>query len=604
MHINASHTLRSTVFRTILLRTVESNRGSEIELASTEVTLFSTPFGTAQPLPSVHPFSIPLPNDTPQCIHTPYSSILHTLTATLHPIDSSQANISHSVIVHTRRYTSHPYPTSITPETKGITEPTKVEVQVPRTTFRTGEPIPLYLTVPPPRRELILDEGIRLRNVRAELLRVVSLNDAAPPQPPTDKANVPEASSSATAQKSIDESTTESLDLRFMVGSPGGVEVVAMSGASCRLHPTKAVQIRLVLHPRHECAPTESVSSDITSISPELANEAGARCASISQTTLLHDVTFMICVHVTFMHMSSHTERICTMTIPVMIIPPAAPLPEIEESMDMAYHKKHDRPPTRTVRQDEADVPRYSAGEAGPSFANAPPPFEEREAPPPFFPPEPEASSSRPPTFLESEAEIYVPAAEDLPVEPPLPPSELVFDGEGTLFGFPSSAQFDGYHEQDRPVTPPPSMEMATLDPDVTSLATLDQSAALNALELALEQHQDASNSVPPPPPPPPMDDPSDPPPSIDSDFRSPGSQHIPSSPSPHVAPAFAQQDGGAAAAVGAPPAVSHGHAPPPYQVPGDHHTEDDDHVTNPPPYVDLVPANIQAQGSAQGSNP
>lgn len=522
---------------------------------------------------------------------------MHTLTATVHPVDASRESLSHTVVVHTRRYTTHTHTLSIAPETESISDPTRVEVQVPRTTFRAGEAIPLYLTVPSPRRGLVVDEGIRLRNVRAELVRALSVNQGAAAAQPHD-AGASQASSSATVLKT-NGSTTESLDLRSRIGAPGGVEIVAMSGASCRLHPTKELRLRLVLRPRQEDSASEDSASDMASLSPEMAIQGSAKCATISQTTLLHTVSFMICVHVTFMHMSTHTERICTITIPIVMVPPTAPLPEVEQSIDTAYHKKHDKPPARTIRQEDADVPHYSEGGAGPSFTNAPPPFEEREAPPPFFPSEPEASTSRLPTFLESETEIYVPAAEDQSTEPPLQ-SKLMFEGEGTLFGFAPTEHFDGYQEQDRPVTPPPSMEMATLDPDVTSLATMDQSAALNALGLALEQHQEASHSDgPPPPPPPPMDDPSDPPPSIDSDFRAPGSHRLPASQPSHSAPAFVQPEGSESPTAVTPSAASHRHAPPPYQVPDEHESDPgNDSVARPPPYVDLVPAN------SQGINP
>lgn len=575
------------------LRTTEKVNNSEVELASTEITLFSALSTSAvtEPLPSVYPFSIPLQPDTPQCVHTPWSSVSHTLTATLHPVDPSQPSISHVVTVHTRRYTSHSHVLSTMPETKSFDDPTHVEVQVPRTTFRTGEPIPLYLTIPPPRRELVLDEGIRLRNVRAEFIRTVSTHEGtAATQPADQDVGASQPSSSSVVLKSARGPTSESLDMRSHIGVPGGGEVIAVSGATARLHPSDTVRLRLVLHPRmEEHHPTsDGPSSDRAS---DTVVESGSQCATISQATLFHDVTFQICVHVTFMHMSSHTERVCTITIPVVILPLAATLPQVEDDIETAYHKKHDRPPTHTNREEESDVPGYSIGEAGPSFSHAPPPFEEREAPPPFFPAEPEASSSRLPTFLESEAEIYVPEPHDAPAE--LEPPELVFEGEGSLFGFPLSEQFDGYQvfsEQERAGTPPPTLEMATLDPDVTSLATMDRSAALNALELALEQHHENNSDSDHPPPPPPMDDPSDPPPSIDSDFRSPGSHHVPSSPPPHSAPAFTMQDNSTGPPVVAPDA-SHGHAPPPYRIPDDHESghNNDDHITHPPPYVDLV---------------
>lgn len=168
------------------LRTVETAPDLEIELGSEEVVLFSALSSqeSAGPSPSVYPFSIPLPPDTPQCLHTPRSAILHTLTATLHPVDATAPKVSTSVEVHTRRYMPHPSAPHVAPETRSIDEPTKIEVQIPRTTFTSGEVIPLYVTVPTPRRELVVDQGLRLRNLRAELLRVVSVK---PPE--TDAQN-------------------------------------------------------------------------------------------------------------------------------------------------------------------------------------------------------------------------------------------------------------------------------------------------------------------------------------------------------------------------------------------------------------------------------
>jgi neural Wiskott-Aldrich syndrome protein len=580
---------------TITLRTIEKARDLEIELASTELTLYSasSTSSSIKSMPLVYPFSIPLPPDTPQCIHTPWSSVSHTLTATLHPVDSSLPSVSSVVAVHTRKFVSHTHVLSIIPETKSFDDPTHVEVQVPRTTFRSGEPIPLYLTIPPPRRELVLDDGIRLRNVRAELIRVVAVNRPTIVPPADEELGTPQASSSSSVQKTASGTSSESLDMRSHIGIPGGGEVIAVSGAAARLHPSETLRLRLILHPRQD-EPHVATENSMNDPLSEGVSDIGSQCATISQTTVLHDVSFHICVHVTFMHMSSHTERICTVTIPVVVVPPVATLPEVEDDIEVAYHKKHDRPPTHTNRQEDSDVPRYSVGEAGPSFSHAPPPFEEREAPPPFFPSDSGASTSRLPTFLESETEIYVPDAQDTSMEIDLP--ELVFEGEGVLYGFASSEQFDGYQvfsEQERAGTPPPTLEMATLDPDVTSLATMDGGAALSALELALEQHHEASSDGdhPPPPPPPLMDDPSDPPPSIDSDFRAPGSRHVPSSPPVHPIPAFAEQLSTTGTSAPA-QETSHGHAPPPYRVPDGHDADHDhdDNVTHPPPYVDLVP--------------
>lgn len=569
---------------------MERSPASTVDLASTEITLFATEGGNILLPSSTYLFSVPLPPDAPQCIHTSHSALEYTLTATLHPADPAVASISSTVVVHTRRYASHPDVLQTMPETQKLQEPTPVELQIPRTTFRAGEPIPLYLTIPPPNRELVLRQGIRLRNIRAELVRFVKVHPNMESGAGSSVSGdiISDPSSSGPAQKSNDMATSYALDLRQFIGTPGGGEVVALSGTSCRLHPTRPLQIRLVLHPREGDSPhnTNDVHNSPLHPGAEAAREMSTSCTSISQSTVLHDVSFSIVVHATFMNMTSHTERVQTMTIPIIIVSPTAPLPQAEESLETAYHKKHDRPPTRTVRQEDSDAPMYSEGEPGPSYSAAPPPFEEPDAPPPFFH-DTAASGSRLPTFQESETEIYMPEEQDaLP-----PPPTLPFEGEGLLFGFLASEQFDGYQEQERSLTPPPSMEMATRDPDVTNLATLDESSALNALGLALEQHQEAAReNAAPPPPPPPMDDPSDPPPSIDSAFRSPTSHHTATSlVHPPAAPA---QQNATAADSAPPPGVSHEHAPPPYGGPDDPTTDhNEEHVARPPPYVDLVPA-------------
>jgi neural Wiskott-Aldrich syndrome protein len=281
------------------------------------------------------------------------------------------------------------------------------------------------------------------------------------------------------------------------------------------------------------------------------------------------------------------------------MIPPPAMLPEVEEWLDAAYQKKHDRPPLKTVRQDDADssAPVYE-GEAGPSFLHggAPPPFEERDAPPPFSSHNAESStSSRLPTFLESEAEIIIPHRDEPPAQPLHAPLEI--EGEGVRFGFSSSQQFDGHSEViPRSSSPPPTLEMAARDTNVTGLADIHETGqAIGALALALEPHDDAVvDGQPLPPPPPAVDDPSDPPPSIDSEFRSPAlsqPQLPPHSSSPPPHPSFGQSAESTALPSSAPQSdirsrsPSHSHAPPPYLT--SENGGEQENVARPPPYVD-----------------
>ncbi|KZT74731.1 hypothetical protein DAEQUDRAFT_760754 [Daedalea quercina L-15889] len=566
---------------TISLRSVEAAYETEIELGNTEVVLCSS--GSENRRASF-PFAIPLPPDTAQCIHSLRSSLTHTLTARVYAAGGAAPALTKSVLVHTRRYTAHSHVCAVAPETRELAEPTPVQVQVPRTTFKVGEPIPVYLSVPVPRRELVVEQGLRLRNVRAELVRIVRVRTRTEEDFPSD-SNVTQAVPDGSSEPS---SSTQSSDVKTRPAVRGEQKVVALSGAACRLHPGQPIRIRLVLHPRAG-SPLALQARDLPS--EDYYAPDTVECATITQTTLLHSVSFRLRVHVAFMNMSSHTERVSTLEIPIVLLPPTAELPQVEESIDTAYHKKHDKPPARTVRVEDMDVPRYDEGEAGPSYHSAPPPFEEREAPPPFFS-EPEAStSSRLPTFLESEQEIYIPSSEDPSMAPPpMPPPNVVIEGEGVLFGFSPSEHFDGYADMDRSFTPPPTVEMASRDTDVTPLASMNATAAIEAMGLALGlDHPDDTLTGPPPPPPPPMDDPSDPPPSIDSDYRDPGGTHqSPRSHPPSRMNSLQLADTDDRALNEDAEHGEHGHAPPPYRVP-DSATQDNPHDAVPPPYVDLV---------------
>ena len=588
------------------LRTVEVAYDQVIELSHTSIVLYESEDDNETPLPSSFPFALPLTSDTPQCIHTPQSSLRHILSATLHPFDDTAQPFSKELTVHTRRFISHTRSIPVSPVTRSLDNPSRVEVEIPRTAFTCVEPVPIYVTVPPPSRELVVEGGLRLRNIKAELIRIVRVADGAE----TDESE----SVDVDIPSDIDDESEEEGDhgasaplgislpsnKKYATASsssahdPGDLPlcrsaryrtVISRSGALCRFHASLPVRLRFILH---QSSPSSSPSD---SIHPLPAGDFGstgsdAECASITQTTLLHSVSFRIRVHATFRNTSHHTERVSTITIPITSLPSPAPLPEVEESVSSAYHKKHDRPPARTNRPDDADAAPHYEGEAGPSYlaSGLPPPFEERDAPPPFFP----SSSSRLPTFLESEQEIFMPNAEDAATVAPtlIPPCGRVIEGEGVLFGFPASSQFSGHTEVDRngAPTPPPPVEMATLDPNVTALVVDVPEHTIQTLGLTLHQQEEITAGEAPPPPPPPMDDPSDPPPSIHSEYRSrEGVAHqattiaVPPAdrPVPQMAPGI--------------PVTTRSHvsAPPPYLVPdGTEH----EHVARPPPYVDFMP--------------
>ncbi|KAF8225041.1 hypothetical protein L208DRAFT_1308081 [Tricholoma matsutake] len=575
---------------TMSLRTVETANQLEIELGSSEVVLFSQPHSTFIPLPSSFLFSLPLTTDTPQSLQTPHSSLSHYLTATLHPLDSLLPLLSRTLTVYTRRYSSHTLTLLVHPETHNLDEPTRVQVEVPRTTFKAGESIVVYVTIPPPPRELVVDQGLRLRNVRTELVRLIRVKDQIGdedlaefrPVDPISNRNKDGSLSNDRVLTNGDPFASEALEEQLQPSSSHNTSptsavfssssykaVIARSGASCRFHSSRPVQLRFVLHqPLPSSSPTNFSPAQPDGEYAHLGSDA--ECALITQTTVLHSVSFWLNISISFVDTFTHRERISNISIPLTILAPSAPLPEVSQATDEAYHKKHDRPPAKTVRHDELDhaVPHYSEGQAGPSMLpnGAPPPFEDRDAPPPFFSSEAEASTSTGlPTFLESESEFIIPGDADTNVLANSDASVSI-PGEGMEFGFPPSHQFDGHSEdmQQSP-TPPPTLEMATRDTDLTSLADIQRPGhTMEALGLRLEHHSQ-SESGERPPPPPAMDDPSDPPPLIDSAFRSPDITRR-TSPSP-------------------PGHSSYPSAPPPYLVPENHN--DQETVARPPPYMD-----------------
>ncbi|KIY72750.1 hypothetical protein CYLTODRAFT_434554 [Cylindrobasidium torrendii FP15055 ss-10] len=530
---------------TMSLRTVEKAFDEEIELGKSDLTLFSCSLSSVSSLPTSILFAIPLMPDAPQSIRTAQSSLTHSLVVTLHPSDSVTRTISKTMVVHTRRYSAHGYTLPIAPETFSMSEPILVRVQVPRTTFMPGDAIPLYVTIPPPDRSIVVGQGLRLRNVRAEFIRIV-----------TNSVSLDDSSTLATFKT-----------------------ILAHSGASCRFHSSRPLQMRFVLH---QVSPTGSPTEAQAVLPPfehDFTNSSDADSPSISQSTLLHNVTFCLEVHVSLVDTTRHTERIHTVTVPITVIPAPAPLPEVAAGIDNAYSKKHDRPPTKTNRYEEADyVPNYHEGEAGPSVPyGAPPPFEERDAPPPFSMSAAEASSSHSglPTFLEAESHLMAPSEDEEDEHELGMASEI--PGEGTLFGFSAAGQFDGHSEEgQRATTPPPTLEMASFDTDVTPLADIPSTTTLG---LVFDQEESSHD---PPPPPPPMDDPSDPPPTIDSDFRVHDTHTASTSPEPQL---VIRPLSPAAAVASTDAAQTQGHAPPPYRVPSGEREEEHSNG-GPPPYM------------------
>ena len=449
----------------------------------------------------------------------------------------------------------------------------------------------------------------------AELVRVVSsgesqlVAEARANDSPGASAASSIAPSSSTHQIADEKSdlTSPPRDSHNGLSARDGLHtILTRSGSSCRFHTSRSVQIRLLLYP-HQSA-MRSIDEDTCLSSSEQIESDSSDCTSITQSTLLHTVSFHVAITTTFMLAALHTESITRVNIPIVLLPNPAPLPEVDESVASAYRKKHDKPPTRTVRHEDADVTENEAGPSALGPVGAPPPFEERDAPPPFFASDPTAStSSRLPTFLESESDLdgRIPAftSDDVSQVSRHPGSAtyILIPGEGSDFGFRPGDQYDGISSSlDRSVSPPPSMANASLDTDVTEFANLvsQPERALEALSLALEQPvsegvsaQPSSHSQALPPPPPLLDDPSDPPPSIDvEEFRRPPVPSLSREQSPSPS-SLLPASGADSSATEIPQNTSNTYAPPPYLQPAEQ-SGPGEPVTRPPPYVDVLPEN------------
>ena len=592
------------------------------------------------------PFSIPLTLDTPQCLHThaDRSSICHILIATLRTTSKSHPIFTRTVNVHIRRFSAHGLSLPLSPHTSTLSDPTTVEVQLPRTTFFTNETIPVYVTIPPPAREVVFEEHLVLRNVWAEVIRSITVL-------PSDATRDSEALTVLTPT-TPEESSVEDGRHHCAENGPGDPHEssITRSGSACRFHSTKPIRLRLLIR---NVASTDYPTPLDSDLNYNPAEDDDANCASITQATVFHSIQFRVQVRVTLLQMSTHVEKAYSIPIPITIIPSPAPLPEVDPSLDVAYRKKHDRPPAKTVRREDSDQyvdddDSMRTGQAGPSAVIAPPPFE--DAPPPFsstltgqISGIPSTSTSRLPTFLESEAEIIFPS-DDHPIAasasvPPIALMQGPTEGEGISFGFTAAEQYDGYSYSDDPigitqeVDPPPPIQSSLDDTDTHGISRLEIHEGECAVDsVTFENTEDGVNvsmgsitilhseDSELPPPPPLLDDPSDPPPSIDIDFRAPlnavgvdpninlpsgghGLRRMPSnaltssdaSPTTHEHQPLIQD---ALIEADEQPRVSTTRdtgplAPPPYLNPvtfqnPDTHT-DVDNAVGPPPYVDFV---------------
>ncbi|GJN91554.1 hypothetical protein Rhopal_004577-T1 [Rhodotorula paludigena] len=498
--------------------------------------------------PSVTPFKLELTPDLPVCIHAPAASGLdYTLTATLFFSDPAAVPIVRCAPVHLVR-TSPPgallagstiasssaSPPSATPRTVSTTSPLAFSFRLPRTAFRRSEPIELMTRIEVPDAKAV-GEGLRLRTVSAELVRTIMVAKLVEPSRPAPGADEIEELPPAPRDPAV----TEPQELRT---------VLAHSGKSARFSSSRPIVIRLVLHP-----PTDP------------------SCESITQSTILHTVSFAVVVTIGLVNVATPASASTT------------PPPEAQLSQQVFIV-----PDTPSIRSDkQKEVVRDSVPDA---LAGAPSgPWLQTDAPVPTYVENSEHDSGEPAASgsgwsLESPLALVAGGPDEVPYATSYPT-----DGY--------EEEYDGYEELSLPATLSTRLPPPGIYDDVSPPSAGEPSSAMG-LELATAMGgviDESDDGETPPPddfaayrsrlgavaeavesPPPPLhhsgvegSEAETPPPHIDFPPLHAGSAHLPSTPPPGP-------DMHATAASGPgetpPPGIDYPHAasspPPPAHLP------------------------------------
>ncbi|KAH8926687.1 hypothetical protein BT69DRAFT_1347843 [Atractiella rhizophila] len=272
----------------IQFRGIERGNGEEVELTEQSKILWENSLQVAQAAraavgpstltqeevepddgpPSTLPFEFELTSDLPHCVHLTHdpssSNLEYFLIARLHFADPSIPPLERDVPIHLTRYTPPgPLPSAFSststadynPQTVTAQEPIPVIVKLSKTRLRKSDNLQVVAKIPPPVGDVVIIKELRLRNITAEIVRVVRTLNA-----PFDSDDEDGSEPDFAAQE---------------------LETVLWrSGKSCRLSPTRPIVIKLQLH----------LLSSLES--------SGSPCETISQGTILHEVEFYVRVTV------------------------------------------------------------------------------------------------------------------------------------------------------------------------------------------------------------------------------------------------------------------------------------------------------------------
>jgi hypothetical protein len=234
---------------------------------------------------SRHPFTIAIPSTLPQCLHQPGLSLAYTLSAHLTlSLPSSARSASTSSPppseVLTERMDIHLCPSGrpssqaaplIRPVPAPGRTPRPVLVGFPKTRCRKSEPIRLWVEIPIPDQQA-LEAGVGLRNVRAELWRVVTAtaSSSSSNSVPTGPSSTEHGHISAAG---LPPSKVAQAPCGLGSGSGSIATLLTTTGSSCRFSPLSPIRLRLSVHA--PLSPSSAYQLTCGHLSQHVAAEAG-----------------------------------------------------------------------------------------------------------------------------------------------------------------------------------------------------------------------------------------------------------------------------------------------------------------------------------------
>lgn len=346
----------------ISLRAIERVHGpdaQEMQLYAAKHTLWQASTLPAH-VPGTLSFEFPLTSDLPQCIHGPSSELTYWLEAQLLGVHGQR--LEARTTLHPTRYTHgalealapHASPgygerstsqwNTVTPNSRyslsplyWMTEaPVPVHYWLDRSVVRNTEPVEVQVHIPPPDQHLVVDLGLKLHSVEAELIRVTQSH-------PTGAM----LSDSDTLQHTLDAQYA-----RFHTGRAPEENTmrptqpypilrrapVAYSGKSCRFHSQEPIHLCFALR---SLAPLASHAPEFNPCTTQHRLGGDGGCETITQDTPLHSVRFILFIRVLLRDRHGEQRDICTGQLIKILPEPVHSDPDRESTHQGAASDPH-----------------------------------------------------------------------------------------------------------------------------------------------------------------------------------------------------------------------------------------------------------------------